>query len=105
MSNLIKIVEKQIVRQQILEILSEAGAEGLNEKIIHLAIKKAGYEISCTLLKDALYYLTEKGLIAVRNLRNKRASIDMDIYRITAKGIDVIEGTEEASGIGEDSYV
>ena len=35
--------EKEIIRQEILEMLSMAGADGAGEKVLKAALKKAGY--------------------------------------------------------------
>lgn len=104
MSDLMKAVEKQVVRNQLLELLQAAGPDGAGEKVIGMAMQKAGYKVGADDLKEALYYLERKGLVWVAKCRNKALGISMDVYVITPDGIDVLEGTIEAPGIGVGSY-
>ena len=98
MSDLLKAVENQVVRNQLLELLQEAGPNGANEKVIAMA--KAGYAVQTEQLKKELYYLQKKGLIDSVKCENKALKINMDVYMITPDGIDALEGTTEVPGIG-----
>ena len=95
MSDLLKAVENQVVRNQLLELL-----HGANEKVIAMAMQKAGYAVQTEQLKKELYYLQKKGLIDSVKCENKALKINMDVYMITPDGIDALEGTTEVPGIG-----
>ena len=45
MSDLLKAMENQVMRNQLLELFQEAGPNGANEKVIAMAMKKAGYPV------------------------------------------------------------
>lgn len=100
MNKLVEITEKQILRDETLEILQAAGSGGANRKVIGLAIRKSGYEVSDRDLDDALAYLEGKGLVKSERVQNRALKIDMVVYRITPDGVDVLEGTTDAPGIG-----
>ena len=100
MSDLLKAVENQVVRNQLLELLQEAGPNGANEKVIAMAMQKAGYAVQTEQLKKELYYLQKKCLIDSVKCENKALKINMDVYMITPDGIDALEGTTEVPGIG-----
>ena len=97
MSDLLKAMENQVMRNQLLELFQEAGP---NEKVIAMAMKKAGYPVQPEQLKKDLYYLQKKGLIECVKCENKALKINMDVYMITPDGIDALEGTTEVPGIG-----
>lgn len=99
-NKLVDITEKQILRDQTLEILQAAGSSGANRKVISLALHKSGYGAGDRDLDDALSYLEGKGLIRSERVQNRALGIDMVVYRITPDGVDVLEGTAEAPGIG-----
>lgn len=99
-NKLITITEKQILRDQVLEILQEAGNRGANRRVISLALHKIGYGVDMRDLDDALSYLEGKGLILSERVQNRALEIDMVVYRITPDGVDVLEGTMEAQGVG-----
>lgn len=100
MSDLLKAMENQVMRNQLLELLQEAGPNGANEKVIAMAMKKAGYPVQTEQLKKDLYYLQKKNLIECVKCENKALKINMDVYMITPDGIDALEGTTEVPGIG-----
>lgn len=104
MSNLLKATENQVIRNQLLELLQEAGPDGANEKVIGFAMSKAGYKVSPEQIWENLYYLEKKSLIWVAKCENKALGVHMDVYVITPDGIDVLEGTAEAPGIGVGNY-
>lgn len=100
MSDLLKAMENQVMRNQLLELLQEAGPNGANEKVIAMAMRTAGYPVQPDQLKKDLYYLQKKGLIECVKCENKALKINMDVYMITPDGIDALEGTTEVPGIG-----
>ena len=100
MSDLMKAMENQVLRNQLLEILRQAGGGGANEKVIGLAMRTAGYQPDRAQLAENLSYLEAKGLVGIRKCENRALGINMDIFFITPDGIDVLEGTMEVPGIG-----
>lgn len=104
MSNLLKTMEKQVLRNQLLELLQEAGPDGANEKVIGMAMQRAGFKVEAAELRESLYYLEKKGLVWVAKCDNKALGIHMDVYVITPDGIDALEGTLEVPGIGVGEY-
>lgn len=104
MSDLLKATENQVIRNQLLELLREAGPDGANEKVIGFAMRKAGYPADPGRLRENLYYLEKKGLLWVAKCENQALGIHMDVFVITPDGMDVLEGTAQAPGIGVGSY-
>lgn len=104
MSNLLKATENQVIRNQLLELLQEAGPDGANEKVIGFAMNRAGYQVTAEQIRENLYYLEHKNLIWVAKCNNKALGIQMAVYVITPDGIDVLEGTAQMPGIGVGSY-
>lgn len=100
MADLMKAMENQVVRNQLLELLRETGPNGANEKVISMAMRQAGYKLDAQQVREALYYLEKKGLVWVAKCDNKALGISMDVYIITPDGIDVLEGTSQIDGIG-----
>ena len=45
MADLMKAMENQVIRNQLLELLQQAGPSGASEKVIRMAMKKAGSQI------------------------------------------------------------
>ena len=104
MSDFLKATENQVLRNQLLELLQEAGPDGANEKVIGFAMNKAGYKVAPEQIRNNLYYLKQKGLIWVAECNNKALGIHMEVYIITPDGIDVLEGSKEVPGIEVGSY-
>lgn len=99
MSKLIDVSMAKEIREELLELLKEAGDIGLSDKVISLAFK----EISSAnerLVRDALSYLIAKGLIIKTSYKNERLGIGKEIYKISAKGIDVLDGSIDEIGLG-----
>ncbi len=101
MSKSVDIIKRQILRDEILEILMQAGSAGASIRVILLALRQIGECIDNKELDKELYYLADKELINIKDISNKRLHIDMRVYVISAKGIDTLEGSEESVGIGE----
>ena len=97
----IQTAEKEIIRQEILEMLSMAGADGAGEKVLKAALKKAGYELAEEEILRQISYLKEKGLARVVEVKNPRLGIRRTIAYITAAGTDYLEGNGgEIPGMG-----
>ncbi len=100
MADLMKAMENQVIRNQLLELLQQAGPSGASEKVIRMAMKKAGSRAEPERIKEQLFYLEGKGLIWKAECKNQALAIAMDVYLLTPDGIDVLEGTREEPGIG-----
>lgn len=100
MADLMKTVENQVIRSQLLELLRQAGPNGASEKVIRMAMKKAGSRAEPEQIREQMTYLEGKGLVWKAECRNQALGIDMNVYILTPDGIDVLEGTREEPGIG-----
>lgn len=100
MADLVKAMENQVIRNQLLELLQQAGPGGASEKVIRMAMKKAGSRAEPERIKEQLFYLEGKRLIRKVECKNQALGIAMDVYLLTPDGIDVLEGTREEPGIG-----
>lgn len=99
MGDLIGIVEKQLIRKAVLEICDQAGDNGASMQLIQSAVRKTGMEISEKDAEQATYYLEDKQLLKVKNVDNKVLGIHRTIAFITAKGMDLLEGTITVEGM------
>ncbi len=98
----IQTAEKEVIRQEMLEMLSLAGMDGCGEKVLKAALKKAGYELSEEEILRQVYYLKEKGLVRTVDVKNQKLGIRRTITYITAAGTDYLEGNGgEIPGIDE----
>jgi DNA-binding PadR family transcriptional regulator len=95
-----RTMENQVIRDQLLQLLREAGPNGASRKVINLALKKSGFRAEEQQVTEALHYLKVKGLVWVADTTNNALGIHMDVYIITPDGIDTLEGTREEPGIG-----
>ena len=94
--------EKEVIRMEILEMLSLTGDAGAGEKVLQAALKKAGYELSGEEILQQLSYLKEKGLVRTVEVKNPRLGIRRTVAYITAAGTDYLEGNGgEIPGVGE----
>ena len=103
MSKMIEAMTKQIVRNEILEILAQAGSAGAGKKLIAMALLREhqNLEAADTLIDESLNYLMMKALIIKKEYENRRLGIRNELYFISAEGIDVLDGTTEISGLGD----
>lgn len=93
--------EKEVIRMEILEMLSLTGDAGAGEKVLQAALKKAGYELSGEEILRQLSYLKEKGLVRTIEVKNLRLGIRRTVAYITAAGTDYLEGNGgEIPGMG-----
>ena len=98
----IQTAEKEVIRVEILEMLSLTGEAGAGEKVLQAALKKAGYELSGEEILQQLSYLKEKGLVRTVEVKNPRLGIRRTVAYITAAGTDYLEGNGgEILGVGE----
>lgn len=101
MSNLIQTAEKEILRKEIMNLCYQAGSVGCSTDVLAAAFAHGG-----TCSKDELLrqvdYLEAKKLVTVQTVGNERLGISKKVVRLTAEGIDYLEGnTDRITGIGE----
>lgn len=98
----IQTAEKEVIRQEILEMLSMAAGGGCGEKVLKAALKKGGYELSEEEILRQISYLKDKGLVRAVEVKNPGMGIRRTIAYITAAGTDYLEGNGgEVPGINE----
>ena len=101
MSNkLLELEEKEMLRAEILEICRQSIPMGANEKVLLAVLRKGNLDVTEEYLKEQLYYLQGKKLVEIQEVRNEVLGIHRMIAIITSEGMDVIEGTAEAKGLG-----
>lgn len=99
MADLLGLATKEITRKEILKLCQEAGELGCSKEVLNAALGKLG--ITPKNLDMELHYLQEKGLLHVQLIENARLNIRRKVVRITASGMDYLEGTgEDIPGIG-----
>lgn len=100
MSKMIEAMTKQVIRNEILELLEEAGSIGVSDQVLTLSFQQVGQKDK-KLILDALDYLCQKELAKKELIANARLGISKSIYFITAAGIDVLDGTKKVDGLGD----
>ena len=102
MSSMLKTVEKEIIRLEIMELCQMAAPEGTNVKIIRECLKKNEEELPEEEIFRQVDYLKGKGLLSVVKVNNSRLGISREVIKITPAGVDYIEGNAgDIAGIGE----
>lgn len=100
MSKLTDVANRQILRNEILNILAETNEQGgATQKLLRVVLQKQGYNVSEVTIGLELKYLAEKGLVQTDAVSNPALGIQKDIVHITSKGIDLLEGTIQIDGI------
>ena len=92
-------VQKQILRGRILTICEKAQPYGAGLEMLDVTLKKEGFCYEMQDIRQACYYLEQKGLISMTTVKNVVLKISRNISMITARGIDFLEGSIEEEGI------
>lgn len=100
MSKMIETMTKQVIRNEILELLEEAGSIGVSDQVLTLSFQQMGQK-DTQLILGALEYLCQKELVKKEVIANTRLGISKSIYFITADGIDVLDGIKKVEGLGD----
>lgn len=101
MSDLIKTAEKEILRKEILELCYRAAPAGCSMEVLTAAFAHGG-GIDKEEIVRQVDYLEGKCLVSVQKVGNERLGISRKIVKLTADGIDYLEGnTDRLAGIGE----
>lgn len=100
MSNVIRTAEKEILRKEILNLCYQASSAGCSMDVLAAAFAHAGTCDKAEIARQA-DYLEAKGLVVVQDVGNQRLGIARKIVKLTADGIDYVEGnTDQFAGIG-----
>lgn len=99
MSRMVELAEKEVMRTDILEICRQSIPIGADAQVIRAALRRSGHDASERDVDDALYYLQGRGLLELQAVDNRRLGIHRIIARITAEGIDVLDGSSPAAGV------
>lgn len=99
MSSMIDTAQKEIVRNELLKMCDMAGSEGASEQLLRAGLKKMGISLTPEEIKKQISYLEDKKLVTLERLDNERLNIHRVVAKITALGMDVLEGNAEAAGI------
>ena len=100
MSKLTDVAERQILRNEILNILAETNDQGgATKKLLRVVLQKQGYNVSELTIGLELKYLAGKGLVQIEQVKNAALGIQKEIVQITSMGIDLLEGTIQIDGI------
>lgn len=99
MSNLLDLAAKEILRKEILQLCFEAAPVGCSMDVLKAAFAHNGVE-NANELERQVDYLEGKGMVSVEKVGNQRLNLSKVIVKITAAGIDLMEGnTEQVRGI------
>ncbi len=99
MSSMMNAVEKEIIRNELLKMCDMAGSDGASEQLLRAGLKKLGISQKPEEIEKQIRYLEEKQLVTLKRLDNERLDIHRIVVRITALGMDVLEGNAEVTGI------
>ncbi len=99
MSSMMNTAEKEIIRNELLKMCDMAGSEGASEQLLRAGLKKLGISLKLEEIEKQISYLEDKQLVTLTRLENERLDIHRVVVRITALGMDVLEGNAEVAGI------
>lgn len=99
MSNLTDLAQKEVIRNEILEMVAQSEPVGASLQVLRAGLKKMDIDASEADLERQVCYLEGKGLLRVERLKNARLGISRVVAHITPTGTDVLEGNAEVSGI------
>lgn len=92
-----KAAQNRSLRGMILLILARSVGRPTMVRIVEQAVMSAGGNVSDT--DDLIYYLESKGYVERRTPEEHKVPGIGDTLVITAKGIDLVEGTTEDPGV------
>lgn len=101
MSDLLKTAEKEILRKEILGLCYKAAQTGCSMDVLAAAFSHSGTGDKDEIARQ-VDYLEAKHLVLVQKVGNERLGISKKIVKLTAEGIDYMEGNaDQLTGIGE----
>ncbi len=84
--------QKEIVRGRILYYLALIYPQAATLPLLQGELDIFGYPVPLEELKFHIAYLTEKGLVAVEHVRGPHSRREIPLVKITAQGIDYVDG-------------
>lgn len=100
MSSLLDLAAKEILRKEIMMLCLKAVPEGCSMDVLKAALSHKGSD-DARELERQVGYLELKGMVSTQTVKNRALNISKTIVRITADGIDFLEGNSgQVSGIG-----
>lgn len=101
MSDLLRTAEKEILRKEILGLCYKAAPTGCSMDVLAAAFAHSGTGDKEEITRQ-VDYLEAKHLVMVHTVGNKGLGISRKIVKLTAEGIDYMEGNaDQIAGIGE----
>jgi len=83
---------KEIIRGKILYYLGLIYPQAATLPLLQGELDIFGYPVPLEELNFHIAYLTEKGLVAVELVRGPRSRREIPLVKITAQGIDYVDG-------------
>lgn len=88
----LRMYEAKTIRGHILKILKTNYPYEAGDKLLTEILNDAGYSVTPSQVNGYLAYLKEKEYIELRELNLEEMGIYRQMARLTADGIDLIEG-------------
>lgn len=100
MGSLLDTAAKEILRKEILQLCFQAAPVGCSMDVLRAAFSHEGIE-NAGELERQVDYLEVKGMVSTGTIKNPVLKLSKTIVKITAEGIDLLEGNaEQVRGIG-----
>ncbi len=100
MSNLLDLAAKEILRKEILQLCYQAAPVGCSMDVLRAAFSHEGTE-NANDLEIQVDYLQAKNMVSVEKIENRVLNLSKNVVKITADGIDFLEGNaNQVKGIG-----
>lgn len=100
MSNLLDVATKEILRKEILNLCNQAAPIGCSMDVLEAAFAHTGDSDKMEIARQ-VDYLAAKKLVEIQEVGNKQLNIHKTVVKITAYGMDFLEGNaEQVAGIG-----
>lgn len=100
MNNLLDVAAKETLRKEILQLCYQAAPIGCSLDVLAAAFSHEGTEDAGELERQ-VDYLKAKGMVSTEEIKNKVLKLSKTVVKITADGIDFMEGNKEpVKGIG-----
>lgn len=90
----------RLLRGRILRILRTEHPRTVNEAVLHNVLDDLGFWASMEQVRSALVYLKDRSYVHLEVLRDAPGGhLKVRRAQITAKGIDLLEGTSSDEGV------
>ncbi len=84
--------QKEIIRGKILHYLALIYPTAATLPLLQGELDIAGYPVPLEELSFHIAYLAEKGLVSVEGVRGPYSQRNINLVKITARGIDLMDG-------------